>query len=55
MFVSHEIFCSLAMYDFNKKIPREMLNTYCYIHSTFIVPDRKVKPEMNDIQQCSRL
>ena len=24
--------------DFTKIIPKEMLNSYCYIHSTFLIP-----------------
>lgn len=31
--------CTLSAYDFAKIIPADMLNSYCYIHSTFIIPD----------------
>ncbi len=47
MFVSNPIYCTLTMYEWEKIIPKEMLNTYCYIHSTFIVPNH----EVNQISQ----
>ncbi len=37
--------CSLSTWDFSKLIPKDMLNTYCYIHSTFIIPKPDVKQE----------
>ena len=30
--------CTLGMKDYTKYMPKDMLNSYCYIHSTFIVP-----------------
>ena len=39
VFFSEPIYCSLAMYEYEKIVPRDMLNQYCYIHSTFIVPN----------------
>ena len=30
--------CTLSTWDFGKIVPKEMLNSYCYIHSTFIIP-----------------
>ena len=39
VFFNEPIYCSLTMYEYEKIIPRDMLNQYCYIHSTFIVPN----------------
>ena len=39
VFFNEPIYCSLSMYEWDKIISKEMLNNYCYIHSTFIVPN----------------
>jgi hypothetical protein len=38
VFMGEPMYCSLAMYEYEKIIPRDMLNSYCYIHSTYIIP-----------------
>ena len=38
VFISGQIYCSLSMYEFEKIISKEMLNSYCFIHSTYVVP-----------------
>lgn len=38
VFFSDPIYCSLSMYEWERVISKEMLNSYCYIHSTFIIP-----------------
>ena len=39
VFFNDPIYCSLGAYEYEKVISKEMLNNYCYIHSTFIVPN----------------
>ena len=38
VFFNEPIYCSMGAYEYEKIISKEMLNNYCYIHSTFIVP-----------------
>lgn len=38
VFLNDPIYCSLQMYEWERVIPKDMLNNYCYINSTFIVP-----------------
>lgn len=38
LFLGDPIHCTMATYEFDKFVSRDMLNTYCYIHSTFIYP-----------------
>ena len=40
--ISGQIYCTLSMYEFEKIISKEMLNSYCYIHSTFVVPNTEL-------------
>ena len=39
LYLGDPIFCSMGVDDFTKIVPKEMLNSYCYIHSTFLIPD----------------
>ena len=39
VFFNEPIYCSMGAYEYEKIISKEMLNNYCYIHSTFIVPN----------------
>ena len=39
VFFNEPIYCSLGHYEYEKVISKEMLNNYCYIRSTFIVPN----------------
>ena len=38
VYLSDPILCTLYYYEFDKVIAPNMLNTYCYVHSSFIVP-----------------
>ena len=38
VFISGQIYCTLSMYEYEKIISKEMLNSYCFIHSTYVVP-----------------
>ncbi len=38
VYLGSPIQCTLGTWDFGKIVPKDMLNSYCYIHSTFIVP-----------------
>ena len=39
VYLGEPIYCSMGSSDFAKIVPKEMLNSYCYIHSTFLIPD----------------
>ena len=47
VFFNDPIYCSMSMYEWEKIVSKEMLNNYCYIHSTFVVP----KPDQSTDQE----
>ena len=42
IFISGQIYCTLSMYEFEKIVPKDMLNSYCFIHSTYVVPNNQM-------------
>ena len=39
MYLGHPIYCTLARKDWDYMIQKPMLDIFCFIHSTFIVPN----------------
>ena len=38
VFLAEPMYCTLNTRDWTYQIPKELLNSYCYIHSTYIIP-----------------
>ena len=51
IYLGDPIECSLMEKDFDKYLPKKMLNSYCYIHATFLVAEIEPDSKVEQLQQ----